>query len=174
MRTGIDEPSILKDLSSFSCEKEPEIERFLKERSIPFEKAHKSRTYLIVEKKSSPKEGIVIIAYISLALASFRIQRNVSNAMRKRLNGIFMNDDVPCFLIGQLGKNDRYYGEIMGSELIDYAMNFLEKGHDLVGGRFVRVDCHRDERLIRFYEENGFMQVQMNDESGLLQMVRFF
>jgi hypothetical protein len=94
--------------------------------------------------------------------------------MRKRLNGIFMNDDVPCFLIGQLGKNDRYWDKIEGSELIDYAMNFLEKGHDLVGGRFVRVDCREDERLIRFYEENEFMRVQMNDESGLLQMVRFF
>jgi hypothetical protein len=146
----------------------------LKERSIPFEKAHKSRTYLILEKRSSPEEGIAILAYISLALASFRIQKDVSNSMRKRLNGIFMNDDVPCFLIGQLGKNDRYWDKIEGSELIDYAMNFLEKGHDLVGGRFVRVDCREDERLIRFYEENEFMRVQMDDESGLLQMVRFF
>lgn len=146
----------------------------MKERSIPFEKAHKSRTYLILEKKSSSEEGIAILAYISLALASFRIQKDVSNSMRKRLNGIFMNDDVPCFLVGQLGKNDRYRCKITGSELIDYAMNFLEKGHDLVGGRFVRVDCREDERLIRFYEENGFMRVQMNDESGLLQMVRFF
>jgi len=73
-----------------------------------------------------------------------------------------------------LGKNDRYWDKITGSELIDYAMNFLEKGHDLVGGRFVRVDCREDERLIRFYEENEFMRVQMDDESGLLQMVRFF
>lgn len=72
------------------------------------------------------------------------------------------------------GKNDRYRDKITGSELVDYAMNFLEKGHDLVGGRFVRVDCREDERLIRFYEENGFMRVQMDDEPGLLQMVRFF
>lgn len=146
----------------------------MKERSIPFEKAHTSRTYLILEKKSSPDEGIAILAFISLALTSFSIQKDVSNSMRKRLNGIFMNDDVPCFLIGQLGKNDRYWDKITGSELIDYAMNFLQKGHDLVGGRFVRVDCREDERLIRFYEENGFMRVQMDDEPGLLQMVRFF
>ena len=154
LKTGVDELSILKDLSTFSCEQEPEIERFLKERSIPFEKAHKSRTYLILEKKSSPEGEIAILAFISLALTSFRIQKDVSNSMRKRLNGIFMNDDIPCFLIGQLGKNDRYWDKIEGSELLDYAMNFLEKGHDLIGGRFVRVDCREDERLIRFYEEN--------------------
>ena len=146
----------------------------MKERSIPFEKAHKGRTYLILEKRSSPDEAVAILAFISLALTTFRMQKEVSNSMRKRLNGIFMNDDVPCFLIGQLGKNDRYWDRIEGSELIDYAMNFLERGHDLVGGRFVRVDCRNDERLIGFYEENGFMRVQMDDESGLLQMVRFF
>ena len=85
-----------------------------------------------------------------------------------------MNEDVPCFLIGQLGKNDRHRGKIAGSELIDYAMNFLERGHDLVGGRFVSVDCRDDERLVRFYKENGFIQVQSDDETTLCQMVRFF
>lgn len=87
---------------------------------------------------------------------------------------MFPNDEIPCYLIGQLGKNDRYSGEIEGCELIDYAMNIIQIGHGAVGGRFVRVDVKRNDKLIRFYEENGFRHVQIDGESGLLQFARFF
>jgi hypothetical protein len=170
---GIDESSILRELSNFECKREPEIERFLHERAIPFERAHKSRTYLILE-NSEWEEGNVILAYVSVALSNLNIKVEVSKSMRKRLNGIFQNDEVPCYLIGQIGKNDRHPNRVDGSELIDFAFCILRIGYRAVGGRFVRVDSKMNDKLIRFYEENGFKPVQYDEKSGLLQFVRFF
>lgn len=171
--TGVDESSILRDFLKFECRREPEIERFLREKAIPFERAHKSRTYLIAN-SGGGDEAIAIMAYVSVALSNMKIKADVSKSMRKRMNGIFQNDEVPCYLIGQLGKNDRYSNEVEGRELVNSAMNILRIGHRVAGGRFVRVDCKRNDNLIKFYEENGFKVVQIDEKSGLLQFARFF
>jgi hypothetical protein len=45
--------------------------------------------------------------------------------------------------------------------------------HDLIGGRFVRVDCKNIPQLVEFYKANGFGELQTDDKTGLLQLVRF-
>jgi len=168
-----DDSRVSNDLSGFECKLDSDIERFLKTMAIPFEKAHKSRTYLVVKKASAGQKELEILAYFSVALSSMKIQKSVSKAQMRRLNGIFADDEVPCYLIGQLAKNDPYCEEINGKELIEYAMSIFKIGHDLVGGRFVRVDCRNIARLTDFYKQNGFRQLQMDGETGLLQFVRF-
>jgi len=169
-----DEQPILNKLSEFDCRLDPDVERFLKVKAIPYEKAHKCRTYLIVDSRFEGGSGPRILAYVSVALSNLKVKEHVSKTMKKRLDGIFQNDEVPCYLIGQLGKNDRYSREIEGCELINYAMNIIRIGHKAVGGRFVRIDVKRNDKLIRFYEENGFRMVQEDDESDLIQFARFF
>ena len=169
-----DEQPILSKLSEFDCKLNPDVERFLKVKAIPYEKAHKCRTYLIVDSRIEGESGPRILAYVSVALSNLKVKEHVSKTMRKRLDGIFPNDEIPCYLIGQLGKNDRYSREIEGCELIDYAMNIIRIGHGAVGGRFVRIDVKRNDKLIRFYEENGFRLVQEDDELDLIQFARFF
>jgi len=160
-------------LSTFRCRRDSDIEDFLRNKAIPFEKAHKGRTYLVVGKESAESKELRIQAYFSLALSNMRIQKGVSRTQRKRLNGIFADDLVPCFLIGQLARNDQHPEEIGGDEIVAHAMSICKMGHDLVGGRFVRVDCRDIPGLVDFYERNGFRRLQTDDKTGLLQLVRF-
>jgi len=94
--------------------------------------------------------------------------------MKKRLTGIFRNDEAPCYLIGQLGKNDMYSNQIEGAELIEHAMSIIHTAQSAVGGRFVRVDVRRNDKLAKFYEKNNFKNIQTDEESDLVQLVRFF
>jgi hypothetical protein len=126
-----------------------------------------------VGKESAESKELQIQACFSLALSNMRVQKGVSRTQRRRLNGIFEDDLVPCFLIGQLARNDQYPEEIGGDEIVAHAMSICKMGHDLVGGRFVRVDCRDIPGLVDFYERNGFRRLQTDDKTGLLQLVRF-
>jgi hypothetical protein len=81
---------------------------------------------------------------------------------------------VPCYLIGQLGKDDRHVDDITGDELISIAVELIGSAQATVGGRFIKVDCEDVPGLISLYDRNGFRTVQKEVSSGLLEMVLFF
>jgi hypothetical protein len=104
---------------------------------------------------------------------------SISGNLRKRLVGMYYaptmtSHHVPCFLIGQLGKDDRFYDEVEGRELIRYAFDAIDIAHSKVGGRFIKIDCEDSDGLVRFYRENGFVPIQKEPRSGMLEMVMFY
>lgn len=114
-----------------------------------------------------------LLGYVILALEIAPIENMVPKSMKRRLNGIFINDSVPCYLIGQLGKNDSYREKLGGSELLRIAEGFISRTHDAVGGRFIRVDCLNDPHLISFYSAKGFRVLQTDPSTRLCQMAKF-
>lgn len=75
-------------LSSFSCIEDEDIESFLNNRAIEFERLSKSRTYLICDEEQLANNGldcITIYGYISVALKILTIPKEISNRMRKEL-----------------------------------------------------------------------------------------
>ncbi len=106
------------------------------------------------------------------------IGESVSNSMKKHLVGMYCNKKevqrVPCFLIGQLAKSDSFGKEMNGKELISSAVTAINRVHQTVGGRFIKIDCHEEmEKVIRLYVENGFTPIQTN-KNHLVEMVMFF
>jgi hypothetical protein len=93
--------------------------------------------------------------------------------MKRRLNGIFQNDIIPCYLLGQVGKNDRFVDQIKGKEIIDLALNLTLDAHERVGGRFISVDCRDSDGLLRFYRASGFTVLPSKDRHGYNQLVKF-
>ena len=88
------------------------------------------------------------------------------------MNVMLKKPTVPCYVLGQLGKNDEYWHDIDGHEIIDYAMHFLIDAHKIVGGCCVRIDCKDHDGLISFYKKNGFVFIQKNEDGDLLQFIR--
>lgn len=160
-------------MSSFRCRFDSDVERFIKEKAIPFEKAHRSRTYIVVNRESAAEKELEIMGYFSIALSNMKIKDTVSRSQRRKLSGIFEDRETPCYLIGQLAKNDPHREHIRGRELVEYALNLFRTAHDLVGGRFVRVDSKNTPCLVDFYQACGFRKLQTDAKTGLLQLVRF-
>ncbi len=52
-------------------------------------------------------------------------------------------------------------------------MDVVYQVYDLIGGRFVLIECNDHPKLISFYERNNFVRLQKDGEDGLVQMVRF-
>lgn len=176
---------ILKD---FVCELNHDVEYFLKEKAIEFSKQDISRTYIVM---SQYKGENVIVGYFAITNKVTNIKRvALSQTKRKRLLKFAIYDkDSKCYsialpLIGQLGKNyyNNYNNLISGDVLLKLACDKIKETQDLIGGRFVFLECEDKPKLKEFYENNGFVcfgkrnlekdERDKNSGNYLLQMLR--
>lgn len=168
-------------LSSFYCAQDVDIENFLKERSVEFEKLGKSRTYIICDEERLINGEIVIIAYFSLSLKVLILPEDFSVRARKEYDGYrgkihgSLIREIPCYLIGQLARNSSVdKSSISGSHLIDAALSVIKSAVAAVGGRYVLVECHPADNLLNFYTNNGFYEFARIplDDLPMVQMIR--
>ena len=177
--------TILKD---YKCELNQDVEYFLKEKAIIFSKQDIARTYIVM---SQYKEREVIVGYFAITNKATNIKKvKLSETKRQKLLKFAIYDkESKCYnislpLIGQLGKNYRnnYNKLISGDILLKMACDKIKEVQELVGGRFVYLECEDKTKLKDFYESNGFVcfgkrnlekdERNKNDGEYLLQMLK--
>jgi len=153
-----------KTLSSFSCERDKDVESFLKDKAIMYEKRHLSRTYLMF----AENETRDLDAYFTVAVSSMDVSSlECSNELRKKMN---INDGfAQSYLIGQLGKRDGSPSGLGRSALL-CAMEVIKGANLKAGCRVVTLDCKPS--LVKYYADNGFADVGKNEKNGLRRMAR--
>ena len=157
-----DEEKVNHILSTFSCINNKDVEKFLKEKAVLFDKQSLSKTYLVC---TSYKSKMVLVGYFTLANKSFVVKKNnrISKTLLKRISKFGQYDDVlkqymiSSPLIAQLGKNDEYKDLISGDILLAYACDTVRQAQALLGGRIVYLECEDKVRLLEFYRSNGFV-----------------
>ena len=78
-------------------------------------------------------------------------------------------------LIGQIAKSDNYKGIKLGNILMEHAIKKLEITNKIVGGRFILLDALNNEKIISFYKEFGFFEIEeINKEKESIKMIRPF
>lgn len=171
-------------LSSFSCAKDHDIESFLKEKAIEFEKLAKSRTYIVFDEQELTEKRLselTIYGYVSIALKILTVPEDTSNRVRKEIDGYnakihgIQLKDFPCYLIGQLSKNTAVKeNEITGKNLLEYAESVISTAVNAVGGRYMMIECRNEEKLIAFYSNNGFSEIARIPDQNIpmVQMIR--
>lgn len=147
-----------------------DVEYFLHNKAIEFEKNGIARTYLVF---SSYKGCPVLVGYYALSNKPLVIYKKnfnkFSNSLKKKLLGFghktdMENYEIRGFLLGQLGKN---FSEnalatkaITGSDLLSLATESMLQIHKLVGGRIFYLECDDIDKLKQFYIEQGFKEIE--------------
>lgn len=176
---------LTKLLSSFSCEKNRNIENFLWEKSISFENLSKTRTYLVFNQEqleaSQNLMSVQIYGYISLSLKVLTIPQSISNRMRKELDGFSAKirgeviADFPCYLIGQLSRNSKVdKTTLSGEQLLHFADDIIAASVNAVGGRYMMIECNDNKNLMNFYKRNGFTEIAHIPDKNqpMIQMIK--
>lgn len=172
------EEKVAEVISFFKCEKDPDIENFIKDKAITYERKAKSRTYLIFDEEALLTGEFKLLAYFAVAMQTLKIPEGTSSSQIRRLDGLYsrkgdgMITEIPAFLIGQLGKNDSYADEIVGDEITDYALSVISRAQEIIGGRIVYIECQDKLELKEFYSRNGFKVFRQDTDDKLIQMVR--
>ncbi len=150
---------ILKD---FKCELYYDVEYFLKEKAIEFSRQDISRTFLVM---SGYQGKDVIVGYFAITNKATTIKKFViSKTKRKKIlkyakyNNEYKGYNIALPLIGQLGKNynNGYDKLITGDILLKFACDKIKETQNILGGRYVFLECEDNEKLREFYESNGF------------------
>jgi len=164
-----DELDFLKAIEKFNCQ-DKEVEKFLKEKALEFDKRNKSRTYLLINTDST--DNIIILGYFTVTMKSLKLSPALSKSKIKKIDG-FRSDikETEAVLIGQLGKNQDYKTQIDGKTILKTAIEIVYATCELIGGRIVFLECADNEKVVRFYEENDFVFLQESGE--YLQMIRY-
>ena len=159
--TDLGEEELRKLLSEFSCGKNPDVERFLKQQSIEFTKKQQSVTYLVFS-----NEDMALVGYFTLAIKPITVRaENFSNTMRRKIARVGeldeMNDiyTLSAYLIAQLGKNfaDGANEKVTGEQLLQAAVDTIKELQYMAGGMVIFLEAENEEKLLKFYEEkNGF------------------
>lgn len=156
------EEDLIQILSEFSCEKNPDVERFLKKSSIEFTKKNQSITYIVL----SVEDG-ELLGYFTLALKPLTVRgETVSNTVRKKLLRISELDEetqtytMSAYLIAQIGKNftNGANEKITGAELLEAAWNKVEEIQYQAGGVVTFLEANNDAKLLAFYNDNRFVK----------------
>ncbi len=156
------EPALIELLSGFSCPKNPDVERFLKQNSIQFTKKNQSVTYIVL----SANDG-GLLGYFTIALKPLTIRGEmVSNTMKRKLLRISELDKksniytMSAYLIAQLGKNytDGKEKEITGVQLLELAWMVIKEMQYMGGGMVAFLEANNEEALLSFYKANKFIQ----------------
>lgn len=156
------EPFAKEILSSFLCPQNIDIEDFLKKKAIVMAKQNTSPTHLVY----APYKGKYVLAgYYTITLKVLRVSKTaLSSDLRKRISkfGTYSEDEkayeIPSYLIAQLGKNyeNGYDKLISGNALLQMACDRIREIQRLGGGKVTYLECEDREKLINFYERNGF------------------
>jgi len=170
----LDKDTIQCALSSFCPVKDhDDIKHFLNKAAIPQEEQKISRTYLWLDEESLTIEKIKILGFFAIALKVFKFSEEIPSNKRKRIT---KNPDEetnlysPAFLIGQVSRSVETEKGI-GITLVHEALSRIKEVQNIIGGNFVYLDCHNEEKIKENYTKSGFKFLQeKQDESGDIQM----
>ena len=142
-----------------------------------YEKSDNARTYLVTNENDDILGYFslalsVVDIYFSLALSVVDIPPGISKAMMKKMRGFgrYSADSVPCYLLGQLARDDNAsHDDLMMRDFIDFAIEYVMAAKQYVGGRFLLIDCVDD--LVDLYERHDFIKI--NKTGDLNQLIMF-
>lgn len=160
------EDRISKTLSKFSVSRDKDVQNFIRNLSIPYEKSGNARTFIF-----QTEEGISL-GFISLALSTVQITSSISATLQKKIRGFGKSsaEYIPCYLIGQIARFDNHsHNEFPGELMFEAISTMIDSSKSQFGGRIVSIDCK--DSLIEYYKHFGFQVLNRIDD--LNQMIAF-
>ncbi|MBQ9389667.1 MAG: GNAT family acetyltransferase [Synergistaceae bacterium] len=176
------EIKLSEDLSLFSCQINPAIENFIRNRAIDFARRKLSITYLVVDTYDGEILGYFALTHKAVLIPDV----TMSNTSRRKLERYARLDRstgdymASAFLIAQFGKN---YGvdngkRISGRDLMNIANDILVNIQNQIGGGIIYLDCEDNESLKQFYTDEKFQpfgeRFSDEDKQKYIQYMRFF
>lgn len=141
-------------IKPFNCNDE-KLRNFLLIKAKEFQKEYLGVTYVFENESST-------IAYFTICTDSLKVQEEMfaSKSAFKRVLESFVThkkrylEDFPAIKLGRLAVSEDYKGNGLGSDIIDYLINFIIELNDKVSCKLITVDAYLTS--IEFYEKKDF------------------
>lgn len=170
---------LVNALAEFRNSKNKEIEEFLQEKAMLYEKRRLCTTYLYADKEQLKQQQLKIEGYFTLSHKVLELDSSLSNRKKKKIFHGFSDcgEAVPVVLIGQLGKyidiEHNLFGNISGTEMLDEAFSIIEQVSEKIVCTCVMLECENanNAKLHQFYQDYGFEALQKRE--NYIQYIMF-
>ena len=169
----MDLKSLEEVLDNYRNTKDPDIEDFLRNKAVIYEKRKWCSVYVLVNEEKLSSNNIFIEGYFTLSNRVLHLSDKISNNMKKKLhNGLKKTDEnfIHVLLIGQLGKyiNGDTCSFLSAGNILDSAFEIIEQVKERIVCNCVILECDSARTgLINTYNNYGFHELQ--SESSLIQ-----
>lgn len=159
----------------FSCQREKDLENFLHCKALDYELSDFGKTFLFFDIDKFLDGDYDVLAFFTIGYTSVDISA-ISKKKRRKMLGNYPGRDrlnnIPAFLIGQLGKNDNYIYDISGETILNEAYSVLKKANVIIGGKLLVLEC-REKMFEKVYKKFDFNKLyEETDKDDLLTLYK--
>lgn len=82
--------------------------------------------------------------------------KSIRNRLNRKIPNPKRNNQYPAVLLGQLSVFDDFSGRKIGDDVLEFIKCFVKDDSYPTGCRYLIVDATNNEKVINFYQRNGF------------------
>ena len=164
--TSLQDIQVQSNLSFFSCG-DKDLDEFFQCDAAAYEHALFGKTYAFIDKRNNNITSMFTISNGGIQAKQMRRKLRENVPYPKRLI-----HNYPSVLIGRLAVSEKFQGNGIGSEILDFLKIWFSDSHNKTGCRFLAVDAYNIHSVLKFYEDNEFSFVfkSENEERASLQL----
>ena len=152
----------------FDCG-DQDLNDFALHESWLYQQARLSTTY-ILESSTGDIDGYFSLAHDRISMSDFESKTDFNKFRKKRFPNSKRMKSYPAIKICRLGISIKMKGQRLGSGLLNL-IKTMYLTDTKAGCRFITVDAYRD--AIPFYEKNGFIPLNSDDEDDVTRVLYF-
>ncbi|MHA8104825.1 GNAT family N-acetyltransferase [Aquirufa nivalisilvae] len=157
---------IISDCHQFSCgnsETAEDLNDFFLNNWLQFKQDLFGKTYCFFDLSKSEIVGLFSLSNDSVKASI--LERKTKKRISKKLSYSKSSlKSYPAVLIGRLGRNVKYRDQNIGNSLLEFIKAWFIEEHNKTGCRYILVDAYNIEKVIQFYQENGFTLIFDTEE----------
>jgi len=157
---------LLSRLNDFVCHHETDISDFFKSKAVKASAELMSKSYCLYDDERN--EMVAAFCVLNTSLPTEDLPTYTRRSINKNVKYEKQRKHYPATLIGQFAVFDAFADMHLGDEFLSFVLLWIISEAQQMGNRFVVVDAINNDKVIRFYERNGFKIMFRTTEEELL------
>lgn len=157
---------LLSRLKDFVCHHETDISDFFKSKAVKASEEMMSKSYCLYDEET--KEMVAAFCVLNTSLPTEHLPNYARRSINKNVKYEKQRKHYPATLIGQFAVFDRFADLHLGDDFLSFVILWIISEGQQMGNRFIVVDAINNEKVIHFYERNGFKIMFRTKEEELL------
>ena len=146
---------LIENCSDFSCTHDKDIENFFKNDFENYNNQLLGKSYGFVKANTS-LELVAAFTVSNSMLPVSSLPKNIKNKINRPIPNIKRNSQYPAVLVGQLAVFDSFAGKHIGDEILSFIKGCFIDPFNKTARRYIIVDAPNHQKVIDFYQRNGF------------------
>lgn len=146
---------LIENCSIFSCIHDKDIEHFFKSDFEDYNNQLLGKSYGFV-KAGKSLELVAAFTVSNSMLPVSDLPKSIKNRINRPIPNTKRNSQYPAVLVGQLAVFDSFSGNQIGDEVLSFIKGWFIDPLNKTGCRYIIVDAANNNKVLDFYQRNGF------------------